>query len=56
METDFIPQRGGVKQGCSLSPTLFNILMNWLSHLNNQIPLASPSLTQKLNAFFLQMI
>ncbi len=31
METDFFPQCGGVKQGCSLSPTLFNIYIDELA-------------------------
>lgn len=31
METDFFPQSRGVKQGCSLSPTLFNIYIDDLA-------------------------
>ena len=31
METDFFPQSRGVKQGCSLSPTLFNIYIDQLA-------------------------
>lgn len=31
METDFFPQSRGVKQGCSLSPTLFNIYIDELA-------------------------
>ena len=31
METDFFPQSRGVKQGCSLSSTLFNIYIHQLA-------------------------
>uniref|UniRef100_A0A671YR74 ribonuclease H n=1 Tax=Sparus aurata TaxID=8175 RepID=A0A671YR74_SPAAU len=41
--TDFFPQGRGVKQGCNLSPTLFNIYINELALLLEQSP--APGLT-----------
>ena len=41
--TDFFPQGWGVKQGCTLSPTLFNIYINELALLLEQSP--APALT-----------
>lgn len=48
METDFFPQSRGVKQGCSLSPTLFNIYINELAESleQSEIPGLSLSDTQ----------
>ena len=43
MDTDFFTQGRGVKQACSLSPTLFNIDINELALLLEQSP--APGLT-----------
>ena len=41
--TDFFPQSRGVRQGCSLSPTLGNIYINQLARALEQS--AAPSIT-----------
>ena len=41
--TDFFPQSRGVRQGCSLSPTLFNIYINQLARTLEQS--AAPGIT-----------
>lgn len=38
MEIDFFPQSKGVQQGCSLSPTLFNIYIDELAKSLSNIP------------------
>ena len=41
--TDFFPQSRGVREGCSLSPTLFNIYINQLARTLEQS--AAPGIT-----------
>lgn len=57
METDFFPKSRGVKQDCSLSPTLFNIYFDDLAKSLDESEIPGFTLSQALrsNVYYSQM-
>ncbi len=54
--TELFPQGRGVRQGCSLSPTLFNIYINQLANILEHAPFkVSLYTTQRKSVFSTQM-
>jgi hypothetical protein len=53
--TEFFNQRRGLRQGCNLSPALFNIYINELATILEKSSVPDVSTFQKLNAYTSQM-